>query len=212
MPESDARQATRTSRRRPGERCRPDPADAPAIVPRAPAATAAPCPRSGLLGRLSRAAGSRRVSGALTLAAPNHPVTWPIAAGNEPIADNLTPERNATLRLYNYADYIGPAVIKAFEKKYAQYNVNVTVSTFNDTDEAITKIRTGAVPYDIYFPSYDQISRLVAAQLIRPLNHSYLTNIDNVWAAFQNPGTTSSGATRSRTRSTRPASAGAPTS
>ena len=65
--------------------------------------------------------------------------------------------------------------------------MNVTVSTFNDTDEAITKIRTGAVPYDIYFPSYDQISRLVAAQLIRPLNHTYLTNIDNVWPAFQNP-------------------------
>jgi spermidine/putrescine transport system substrate-binding protein len=130
---------------------------------------------------------SRSVSGALTLASPDHPVTWPIYPGNEPIADNLTPERNATLRLYNYADYIGPAVIKAFEKKYAQYNVNVTVSTFNDTDEAITKIRTGAVPYDIYFPSYDQISRLVAAELVRPLNHSYLTNIENVWSAFQNP-------------------------
>ncbi|HEY2298835.1 MAG TPA: spermidine/putrescine ABC transporter substrate-binding protein [Jatrophihabitans sp.] len=134
-----------------------------------------------------RAPRTRSISGALTLAAPDHPVTWPIYAGNEPIADNRTPERNATLRLYNYADYIGPGVIKAFEKKYAQYNVNVTVSTFNDTDEAITKIRTGAVPFDIYFPSYDQISRLVAAELVRPLNHSYLTNIDNVWPAFQNP-------------------------
>ena len=134
-----------------------------------------------------REARTRTVSGALTLAAPDHPVTWPIYPGNEQIADRLTPERNATLRLYNYADYIGPAVIKAFEKKYARYNVNVTVSTFNDTDEALTKIRTGAVPYDIYFPSYDQISRLVAAQLIRPLNHSYLTNIDNVWPTFQDP-------------------------
>jgi spermidine/putrescine transport system substrate-binding protein len=156
-------------------------------------------PRRSFLGMAAAAAGvptlaacvrearTRSVSGALTLAAPNHPVTWPIYAGNEQIADRLTPERNATLRLYNYADYIGPAVIKAFEKKYAQYNVNVTVSTFNDTDEALTKIRTGAVPYDIYFPSYDQISRLVAAQLIRPLNHSYLTNIGNVWPAFQDP-------------------------
>jgi spermidine/putrescine transport system substrate-binding protein len=151
------------------------------------AAAAAGLPTVGTLAGCLRAAQSRTVSGSLTLAAPDHPVTWPIYAGNEPIADNLTPERNATLRLYNYADYIGPGVVKAFEKKYAQYNVNVTVSTFNDTDEAITKIRTGAVPYDIYFPSYDQISRLVAAQLIRPLNHTYLTNIENVWPAFQNP-------------------------
>jgi spermidine/putrescine transport system substrate-binding protein len=126
-------------------------------------------------------------SGALTLAAPDHPVTWPISKDNAPIASGLKPERGGTLRLYNYADYIGPGVIKEFEKKYAQYDVQVNVSTFNDTDEAITKIRTGAVPYDIYFPSYDQISRLVAARLIRPLNHSYITNIDNLWPAFQNP-------------------------
>jgi len=126
-------------------------------------------------------------SGSLTLAAPTHPVTWPISKDNAPIGNGLSPERNATLRLYNYADYIGPGVIKQFEKKYASYGVNVTVSTFNDTDEAITKIRTGDVPYDIYFPSYDQISRLVAAGLIRPLNHSYITNIDNLWAAFKDP-------------------------
>jgi spermidine/putrescine transport system substrate-binding protein len=152
------------------------------------AAAAAAVPASGgLLGACVRAAATRSVSGALTLAAPDHPVTWPISASNQPIAGHLTPERNATLRLYNYADYIAPQAIKAFEKKYARYNVNVTVSTFNDTDEAITKIRTGAVPYDIYFPSYDQLSRLVAAELVRPLNHSYLTNIDNVWPAFLNP-------------------------
>jgi spermidine/putrescine transport system substrate-binding protein len=141
-----------------------------------------------LLDACARSSGSGSPpSGTLTLAAPSHPVTWPLSKDNAAIANGLTPERGATLRLYNYADYIGPDVIKAFEKKYAKYDVKVTVSTFNDTDEAITKIRTGSVPYDIYFPSYDQISRLVAARLIRPLNHSYITNIDNLWPAFQNP-------------------------
>lgn len=152
------------------------------------AATAAALPAtSELLSACVRSAATRSVSGELTLAAPDHPVTWPIAENNQPIADSLTPERNTTLQLYNYADYIAPQAIKAFEKKYARYNVNVAVSTFNDTDEAITKIRTGAVPFDIYFPSYDQISLLVAAELVRPLNHSYLTNIDNVWTSFKNP-------------------------
>ena len=61
------------------------------------------------------------------------------------------------------------------------------ISTFNDTDEAITKIRGGNVEYDIYFPSYDQISRLVSGNLIRPLNHSYIPNISNVWPSFTNP-------------------------
>ena len=131
--------------------------------------------------------GGTSPSGSLTLAAPSHPVTWPISKSNAPIANGLTPERGATLRLYNYADYIGPAVIKQFEKKYAKYDVKVAVSTFNDTDEAITKIRGGSVNYDIYFPSYDQISRLVTGKLVQPLNHSYITNIDNVWPSFKNP-------------------------
>ena len=113
----------------------------------------------------------------LKLASPKNPVTWPIADDNPAIADGATPEKNATLRLYNYADYIDPAAIKSFEKKYAKYGVKVTVSTFNDTDEALTKIRGGKVPFDIYFPSYDQISKMVTAKLIRPINHTFFPNI-----------------------------------
>src|SRR3954469_9572216 len=120
----------------------------------------------------------------LKLASPQNPVTWPIASDNRPIANGLAPEKGATLRLYNYDQYIGPQVVKAFEK---EYDCKVTVSTFNDTDEAITKIRRGGVPFDIYFPSYDQISRLVTAKLVRPLNHSYISTISNVWPTFSNP-------------------------
>jgi spermidine/putrescine transport system substrate-binding protein len=161
--------------------------DRRAFLQRAAAAAVGVPTMAALLDACVRAPAARSVSGALTLATPTHPVTWPIAQDNQPIADGLEPERGAVLRLYNYADYIGPAVVKAFERKYAKYGVKVTVSTFNDTDEAITKIRSGAVPYDIYFPSYDQISRLVASELVRPLNHSYLSNIENVWTTFQNP-------------------------
>ena len=120
---------------------------------------------------------------AIEIASPDNPVTWDIADDNQPIADGLSPEAGP-LMLYNYADYIGPAVVKSFEEKYG---VEVKVSTFNDTDEAITKIRTGAVPFDIYFPSYDQIGRLVTAKLVRPINHSYVGNLGNVWSTFVNP-------------------------
>jgi spermidine/putrescine transport system substrate-binding protein len=126
-------------------------------------------------------------SGGLQIATPTNPVTWPIYDDNPLIADGMQPEQNATLQLYNYADYIDPGAIKSFEKKYKAANVKVQVSTFNDTDEALTKIRTGKVPYDIYFPSYDQIAKMVTAKLIRPLNHSYIPNITNVWPEFTNP-------------------------
>src|SRR5262245_36183958 len=54
----------------------------------------------------------------MTLAAPDHPVTWPIADDNKPIADGLAPEKGATLKIYNYADYLSPQAIKAFEDQY----------------------------------------------------------------------------------------------
>jgi spermidine/putrescine transport system substrate-binding protein len=120
----------------------------------------------------------------LTIAAPDKPVTWDIVGDNTPIAEGLAPEKGATLQLYNYADYLSPDAIASFEKKYS---TKVAVSTFNDTDEALTKIRGGNVEYDLYFPSYDQISKLVTGGLARPLTHSYIPNIKNVWPSFTNP-------------------------
>ena len=119
----------------------------------------------------------------LTLAAPDNPVTWDIAEDNKPIADGLAPEKG-TLQLYSYADYVSPDAVKSFQDKYG---VQVQISTYNDADEAMTKIRGGNVDYDIYYPSYDAISRLVSGSLVRPLNHSYIPNINNVWPSFTNP-------------------------
>jgi len=120
----------------------------------------------------------------MTIAAPSSPVTWDIPKDNEPIADGLAPEKAATLQLYSYADYVSPDAIKSFQERF---NTTVEVSTFNDTDEAITKIRAGSVDYDLFFPSYDQIGKLVNGSLLRPLNHSYIPNIKNVWPVFTNP-------------------------
>ncbi len=119
-----------------------------------------------------------------TIAAPDNPVKWPISTKNPPIESGLMPEKGSTLRIYNYAAYLSPGVIKAFEKKF---DVDVRVSTFNDADEALTKVASGDLKFDIYLPSYDSLGRLVQADLLRPLNHDYIPNIDNVWAEFQDP-------------------------
>jgi spermidine/putrescine transport system substrate-binding protein len=131
-------------------------------------------------------AGGDATPTAIKIASPDSPVTWPVEK-DALIGAGLEPEQGATLQLYNYADYIGPKVLRRFEKMYAKYDVKVRVSTFNDTDEALTKIRTGSSGYDIYFPSYDQIAKMVSGKLIRPLNQSYIPNISNVWPDFTDP-------------------------
>ncbi len=122
----------------------------------------------------------------LTLAAPSNPVKWPVDE-SAMIKDGLTPEKGATLRLYNYADYSTPA--PSSRSRRSTRNTMSRSACRRSTTPTRRSPRSGpaSVPYDIYFPSYDQISRLVGAKLIRPLNHSYITNIDNVWAAFQDP-------------------------
>ncbi|MGV1088361.1 MAG: polyamine ABC transporter substrate-binding protein [Mycobacterium sp.] len=111
-------------------------------------------------------------------------MTWEITSDNRPIPDGLGPEQGATLNVYTYDDYISPEAVASFEDKYG---VRVKISTFNSTDDALTKIEGGGVDFDIYTPSYDQIGRLVTGGLLRPLNHSYIQNITNVWPAFINP-------------------------
>ena len=58
---------------------------------------------------------------------PDKPVTLPIASDNAAIKDGLKPE-TGTLTILNYADYVAPDVIKAFEQ---QFNVAVTITTWN---------------------------------------------------------------------------------
>src|SRR6266536_4535963 len=66
------------------------------------------------------------------IASPENPVLWPVGGDNRPIPAGLQPERNATLHLYNWEDYINADVIKAFERKYSAYDVKVKVSTFDN--------------------------------------------------------------------------------
>ncbi len=120
---------------------------------------------------------------ALKIASPDNPVTWPVD-NSAIIKSGLTPERGSTLKIYNYADYLSPRVIKDFEK---DTGVTIELSTFNDTEEALSKIASGALEYDLFYPSYDQIGKLVAAGLVRPLNQDYLPNIVNAWDQFTNP-------------------------
>jgi spermidine/putrescine transport system substrate-binding protein len=115
---------------------------------------------------------------------PDNPIRWDLSKANPPIDSGLRPERGSTLRIYNYADYLSPGVLKDFEKRHG---VDIRLSTFNDADEALTKIASENLRFDLYFPSYDSLGRLVQADLLRPLNHDYVPNLDNLWVSLRDP-------------------------
>jgi spermidine/putrescine transport system substrate-binding protein len=122
--------------------------------------------------------------GELVIPTPEHPVRWPLSKTHPVIESGLEPEPGSVLRIYNYSDYLSPRMMKDFE---AKYGVDIHLSTFNDADEALTKIASGGLGFDLYFPSYDSVGKLVQADLLRPLNRDYLTNATNLWPLMRNP-------------------------
>ena len=72
--------------------------------------------------------------------AQDYPVVLPRLG--DAVESSAKPERGGELQIYNYADYLNPAVIKAFGK---QEGVSVRVTTFDTLDEAFSKLSTGGL-------------------------------------------------------------------
>jgi spermidine/putrescine transport system substrate-binding protein len=123
--------------------------------------------------------------GGLPLPRPDNAVTWAITDDNPPIPDNRPVERG-TLQAYNYSAYIDPGVVKRFEKRF---NTSVKIATYDTADEAVAKLSSGQVSFDVIIGlTGANIVNVIAQQLIQPLNHSYLENFPkNVWPEIQDP-------------------------
>jgi spermidine/putrescine transport system substrate-binding protein len=139
----------------------------------------------GLISACSDALATGPVGRALPLPRPNNPVTWPIYADNKPIKSGLLPESNATLKIYNWVAYVNQQCLNDFGKKY---NCKVELTTFNTMTEALAKLSSGQVNFDLFMGvTNDVIGKCVAEKLIQPLNHSYIPNISQAWREFTNP-------------------------
>jgi spermidine/putrescine transport system substrate-binding protein len=123
--------------------------------------------------------------GGLPLPRPDYAVTWAITPENRPIPDGR-PTEKGPLNIYNYADYLDPVTLKKFSK---QFNTSVAIATYNSADEAIAKLASGAVGFDVIVGlTGSNIVDLIAQRLLQPLNHSYLPNLQkNIWPDLQDP-------------------------
>jgi spermidine/putrescine transport system substrate-binding protein len=140
----------------------------------------------GLLGACGGSSGSTATtsSGGIPLPRPNNPVKWPLFTSNAAIKSGLQPEQNATLQIYNWVAYVNETVVKSFCKKF---KCNYEITTFNTMSEALAKLASGEVKFDVFFPTVDVLGSMIETKLLRPLNHSYIPNISNCWPDYENP-------------------------
>jgi spermidine/putrescine transport system substrate-binding protein len=141
---------------------------------------------AGLGATVLAACGEATTSGAasrLKIGTPENPVRQPLFDDNPPIDSNLEPEEGP-LRLYNWADYIWPRVIKDFAE---EFGVEWELTTFYNLEEATRKLRSGELSFDVFFPTAEIIPKFVAGKLLQPLNHDYLPNLSNLWPLTADP-------------------------
>lgn len=123
--------------------------------------------------------------GGLPLPRTDNSVTWAINGDNKAIRDGRNAEPGP-LRIYNYADYIDPATLKRFQN---EFSTKVQVATYNSPEEALAKLSSGAVDFDLIMGlTGSSIVDLIAHRLLLPLNHSYLPNLEkNIWPDLADP-------------------------
>jgi spermidine/putrescine transport system substrate-binding protein len=135
----------------------------------------------GILG--DPTAGGPVDSAGIPLARRDYPVVMPRIG--DPVSSATKPERGGELQIYNYADYLNPAVLKEFGKREG---VSVRVTTFDTLDEAFSKLSTGRLEFDVLFSTPDQLSRLVGRKLVQPLNYELIPNLEKtVWPELHSP-------------------------
>jgi len=150
--------------------------------------TAAAVPTlSAILDACSKPGASVSGSEAVQIARPDNPVTLPMTG--EPIATDTPIEQGATIQILNWSVYMWKYVINQFVQQYADNGIKFSgISTFNNMDEGVQKLQSGKIQADVFFPTIDVLGKLVAADLLQPLNHDLIPALqqDN-WAVFQNP-------------------------
>ncbi len=99
----------------------------------------------------------------------------------------------ATLYVYNWGEYISDGSEgcldsnAAFEEWYLEnYGVKVKVnySTFSSNESLYAKLSSGSVSYDVVVPSDYMIERLIAEDLLAPLNYNNIPDIGNILPEF----------------------------
>ncbi len=98
-----------------------------------------------------------------------------------------------TLYVYNWGEYISDGSEgcldsnAAFEEWYFETygeRVRVNYSTFSSNESLYAKLSSGSVSYDVVVPSDYMIERLIAEDLLAPLNYDNIPDIVNILPEF----------------------------
>lgn len=98
--------------------------------------------------------------------------------------------QNITLNVYNWGEYISNGedgsinVNKEFERLTG---IKVNYTNFASNEELYAKLKSGSFSYDIIIPSDYMVAKMIAEDMLLPLDFSQIPNFELIMDRFVNP-------------------------
>lgn len=91
--------------------------------------------------------------------------------------------KQATVNIYNWGDYMDPAVLEAFEK---ETKIKVVYEVYSTNEELLAKLKAGGTNYDIVIPSTNMLEVFLAQDLLSEIDLGKIKNFSNLDPQFTN--------------------------
>ncbi len=114
----------------------------------------------------------RFVAGGLSVAVALGAARWPRAG------------EAMRVNVYNWDTYIGETTLDDFTRATG---ISVRYDLYASNDELFAKLRAGNPGYDVIFPSNDYVERMIAADMLLPLDQDKIPNRVHIDPVFQDP-------------------------
>jgi len=94
------------------------------------------------------------------------------------VAGQGTQAADRVVKVYNWSDYIDPAILTDFTK---ETGIKVVYDVFDSNEVLETKLLAGGSGYDIVVPTASFLSRQIKAGVFQKLDKSKIPNFKNAW-------------------------------
>lgn len=96
----------------------------------------------------------------------------------------LAHAEGGVVNVFNWEDYINKDAIALFEK---ETGIKVNYMNFTTNEDMMVQIRTSTGAFDVVFPSDYCIERLIAEDLLEPIDYAQVPNAVNTMEWLKNP-------------------------
>ena len=92
------------------------------------------------------------------------------------------PARAQELRLFNWSNYIPPALLERFTK---ETGIKVVLDTYDSNDSMLSKLQAGGGAYDVVVPTGPTLAIMIKDGLLQPVDAPSLANFKNIRETFR---------------------------